>query len=153
PTVVTVAGVDAGELLIDDGGVVPRRMTVDAFMRARTLYKKGKNRLMTIESIPAKLDMAACVRDAAQATAKRYFDPPYKSFASNFGFAGLKKFQRLLTDPKDKKGWPSLFPEAKLAYLALRRTFDGIEHEFPAPDAGRPLYADFLAEAATITAE
>lgn len=153
PTVVAVAGADGDDLLIDDGGVTPRRMSFEQFSRARALYKKAKNRLITIETAPQSLDPTAPVRAAVSATADRYFNAPYKGFASNFGFAGLEKWQRLLTDAKDKKGWPALFGEGKTAYLALRRTYDGIEHEFTAPAAGRPLYADFLGEAAAITGD
>jgi hypothetical protein len=152
PTVVAVAGVDGDELLVDDGAVAPRRMSHADLARARSLYKKGKNRLVTVEGASG-LDVAAAVRGAIAATAKRYFDAPYKGFASNFGFAGMEKWRRLLTDPKDKKGWPALFPEGRLAYLALRRTFDGIETDFTAPAAGRPLYAEFLGEAAAITGD
>lgn len=153
PTVVAVAGVDGDELLVDDGGVAPRRMTFEKFMRARALYKKGRNRLITIDRPPAELDLAKPVRSAVSATALRYFESPYKGFASNFGVAGLEKWHRLLTDPKDKKGWAAVFDDSQRAYLALRRTHDGIEQEFTSPAAGRPLFAEFLTEAARITGE
>lgn len=152
PTVVAVAGVDGDELLIDDGSVRPRRMSHERFAKARSLYKKGKHRLVTIDDQGESLDLRTCVAAAIRATADRYTNAPFKGFAGNFGFAGLEKWQRLLTDKKDAKGWPATFPEKKLAYLALRRTHDGIEHEFTAPAAGRPMYASFLAEAAEITA-
>ncbi len=151
PTVVAVAGVQGDTLLIDDGGVDPRRMTHEQFARARGLYKKGKNRLITIDGAPPKVDVKACIRKAVAATGDRYTNAPYKGFASNFGLAGLDKWRRLLTDAKDAKGWPSVFPEGRLAYLALRRTYDGIEHDFTPPAAGRPMYAEFLTEAAAIT--
>ncbi|MGE0479566.1 MAG: DUF4872 domain-containing protein [Phycisphaerae bacterium] len=153
PTVVAVAGIDGAELLIDDGGVAPRRMSRESFARARAAYKKGKQRLVTFERPESEVELADAVRAAAVATGRRFFESPYKGFASNFGLAGLEKWRRLLTDEKDKKGWPALFHESHLAYLALRRTHDGIEHEFTAPAAGRPLYADFLAEAATIAGD
>lgn len=153
PTVVAVAGIDGDELLIDDGGLAPRRMSHGAFARARAAYKKGKHRLFVFEPPERELELSDVVRHAVGATGRRYFDAPFKGFASNFGLAGLDKWQRLLTDEKDKKGWPALFHDSHLAYLALRRTHDGIEHEFTAPAAGRPLYAEFLAEAAAITGD
>lgn len=151
PTVVAFAGIDGDELLIDDGAITPRRMSHEQFARARSLYKKGKNRLIVLKQRAQRVDLASRVLEAILTTADRYSHAPYKNFASNFGFAGLEKWHRLLVDTQDKKGWPTLFPSGKLAYLGLRRAFDGIEHEFTAPAAGRPLYANFLREAAKIT--
>ncbi|MBL8878824.1 MAG: DUF4872 domain-containing protein [Phycisphaerales bacterium] len=151
PTVVTVAGVDGTELLIDDGAVEPRRMSHESFAGARAMYKKGKQRLITVSTRGQRVDLGQCTIDAITATADRFTNAPYKGFASNFGFAGLEKWQKLLIDTKDKKGWPTLFPGGKPAYFGLRRAFDGIEHEFTAPAAGRPIYAQFLREAARIT--
>lgn len=153
PTVVAVAGVDGDELLVDDGGTVLRRITRERFARARAFYKKGRNRMITLDGSSGKVDLGPAMETSIAATAERFSTAPYKGFASNFGFTGLEKWQRLLTDPHDRKGWPAVFPEGRLAYLALRRTHDGIEHEFTAPAAGRPLYAEFLLEAAKTTSD
>lgn len=151
PTVVAVAGADEDGVLVDEGGMEPRRVSHEAFARARAMYKKAKHRLISIEPPAGPLDLSPAIVAATRATARRYTEAPYKGFAGNFGLAGLEKWHRLLTDRKDPKGWPQLFPSGPLAYLALRRTFDGIEHEFTAPAAGRPLYADFLRTAAELT--
>lgn len=150
PTVVTVIGADGDEWLIDDGGLAPRRVTREHFARARAARKQAKHRLATVAERDAKLQLDKAVRVAIAATIERYFKSPWKAFASNVGFAGMEKWQALLTDTKDKKGWPRLFSEGR-ASLALRRAFQGIEHEYTAPAAGRPLYAAFLGEAAEIT--
>lgn len=153
PVVVAVAGADGDHVWVDDGGPVLRRMKRDRFDRARAMYRKARNRIITFDEPLTTVDLGPVVREAIAATAHRFANAPYKSFANNFGFAGLEKWRRLLTDPKDKKGWPAVFPEGRLAYLALRRTHDGIEHEFTAPAAGRPLYADFLHEASKLLGE
>ncbi len=153
PAVVALAGADGDDLLIDDGTPTPRRVARDRFARARSAYKKAKHRLVTIDPGAGRVDMAKPARAAAAATADRYTTAPYKGFASNFGFAGMEKWRRLLTDRKDAKGWPTLFPHGRLAYLALRRTFDGLEHEYTAPAAGRPEYAEFLDGAAKATSD
>ncbi|MGD9789561.1 MAG: DUF4872 domain-containing protein [Phycisphaerales bacterium] len=147
PTIVGVAGATGDDVLIDDGGVEPRRMSMERFARARAAYKKGKNRLITIDEPAQAIDLRGPIARALADTAHRYRNAPYKGFASNMGLAGFEKWRGLLTDPKDKKSWPNVFPEGALAYLALRRTYDGIEHEFTAPAAGRPIFADFLDEA------
>lgn len=151
PTVVSVCGIDGDHLLIDCGAGVPRRMTHDEFAHVRGMYKKGKNRLITIKPNVKVDDLGAVVLSAIKATALRFVESPYKGFASNFGIAGMEKFQRMLTDTKDKKAWPALFPEGPAAYMGLRRLHDGIAHEYTPPGAGRPLYAAFLREAAALT--
>jgi len=153
PTVVAVAGFDADMLLIDDGGAEPLRISQADFSKARSAYKKAKNRLITFGDEMKSPDWAPILRQSIHATAERYDNAPFKGFASNFGFAGLSKWRRLLTDGKDKKGWPTLFPDGAAAYMGLRRAYDGIDHEYTPPAAGRPLYAEFLKEAAAVTGE
>jgi len=69
--------------------------------------------------------------------------------ASNSGLAGLEKFARLLSDPKDKRGWPSQFPAGLPLYKGLTGIFRAIEVD-GAGGALRPLYAQFLDEAASL---
>ncbi|MEQ8763563.1 MAG: DUF4872 domain-containing protein [Planctomycetota bacterium] len=151
PGIIGVAGRDGDDVLIDDRRTRPHRMPIEELSRARAGYKKAKQRLITIEPGTRCRDLSEAALDAVRATAHRFRVSPFKGFASNFGFAGLEKWQRLLIDPKDKKGWPKQFFEGGHAALALRRTFEGIELEYTAPAGSRPLYADFLDEAAELT--
>lgn len=156
PAVVGVAGVDGDSILLDDGAVEPLRLSADQFATARGAYKKGKHRLITINrdaASPSREELGARVVDAARATALRYTHAPYKGFASNMGLAGIAKWRRLLTDTKQPKSWPNLFAGGARACMALRRAFEGIEHEFTPPAGGRPMYADFLSEAAELTGD
>jgi hypothetical protein len=151
PTVVCVCGVDGDELLVDCGVGTIRRMSHEEFAKVRGMYKKGKHRLITITPDLGTVDLKPAVLSSIKDTATRFIESPYKGFASNFGIAGMEKFQHMLTDPKDKKGWPQLFAEGPAAYLGLHRLHDGIMHEYISPGAGRPLYAEFLREAAAVT--
>lgn len=150
PTVVGIAGSDGDDVVIDDGGLTPLRLTAAELNGARALYKKAKNRLLTISDATTADGLDERVREAIRETVKRFYVSPWKAFAANVGLTGIEKWQRLLTDAKDKKGWPKVFPDDSLACLALRRAYQGIEHEFTAPAGGRALYADFLEEAAQI---
>ncbi len=151
PTVVAVCGVDGADLLVDTGAGAARRMSHAEFASVRALYKKGKQRLMTLRRDAREADPAPAMLDAIRATAHRFVESPYKGFAGNFGIAGMEKFRRMLTDERDAKGWPRLFGEGASAYLGLRRLHDGITHEYTSPGAGRPMYAEFLREAAAAT--
>lgn len=150
PTVVAVCGHEGDDLLVDTGAGVPRRMSHADFARVRSLYKKGKHRLMTVRRNSGPFDLAPAVLDSIRATARRFVEAPYKGFAGNFGIAGMEKLRRLLTDPGDRKGWSTVFGEGPSAYLGLRRLHDGIMHEYTSPGAGRPMYAAFLREAAAV---
>ena len=150
PTLVCVTGRDGDELIVDTGAAEPLRVAPDAFAGMRAAYKKGKHRSWTVKESEVT-DLDSAVRRAVSDCAQRYTEAPYKGYASNFGLAGMEKWARLLVDEKDKKGWPKLFPEGGAACLALRRTYQGLQHELTPPAAGRGLYAEFLREAARIT--
>jgi hypothetical protein len=125
------------------------RVEGDVLENARAAYKKAKHRLMTIEDADSRVDLRRSLTDAIAATASRYTAPAVpKSFWVNCGFSGLAKWQQLLTDRKDKKGWPALFADGPRAYAGLQRAYESIECQ-GAPGAGRAFYAMFLDEAAS----
>jgi hypothetical protein len=68
----------------------------------------------------------------------------------NFGVQGLRKWAALLTDPKDKKGWPQFFSSDVDLLAALMSIYDQIENRGNGVGAFRPLYADFLDQAGKI---
>jgi hypothetical protein len=147
---VGVIGRDGGDYWIDDRSPKPGRMAADALARARAGYGPSKHRLWAIDDADPKFRPEAALREAIADTAKSYTAPPVpKSFWSNCGFAGLEKWQGLLTDRKDKKGWPMLFDEGPRAFSGLTRTYEWIAC-LVAPDAGRGFYAAFLDEASGI---
>lgn len=146
--VVTVCGRDDAGVWLDDRGAAPRHLAFDGFAAARARYRQAKHRLVTFGSPIPTFDPASALRDAVADTALRYTEPAVpKSFAGNCGFAGLAKWQAALTDRRDKKGWPTLFPDGALAFAGLSRAYECIEAGI-APGAGRGLYADFLGHAA-----
>ncbi len=151
PTVVTVVATEGDDLLIDVGAAEPTRISREAFDKARSAFKKGKHRMVILDEPSKPKDLVASIHRAIAECADRYTNAPYKGYASNFGLAGLEKWARLLVDERDKKGWPTLFPEGHQACFALRRTYQGIHHEMTPPSAGRGMYADFLREALEIT--
>jgi hypothetical protein len=129
---------------------MPRPVRVDAgaLANARAAYRKAKNRLITIDGPAPSADLARSMAEAVADTALRYAEPAVpQSFWSNCGFSGLSKWKQMLTDTKDKKGWPTLFSEGPRAYAGLQRAYESIECQV-APGAGRSFYAEFLDAAA-----
>jgi hypothetical protein len=150
---VAVVGRDGDDWWIDGRAPVPTRLASATLARFRSGYRPTKNRLTTIDGADGSADAIGTLRLAIADTAKSYAEPPVpRSFWVNCGFAGLEKWQRMLTDSKDKKAWPVLFDEGPRAFAALKRTYEWVAC-FVAPGAGRPLYAEFLEEAARILKE
>jgi hypothetical protein len=145
---VAVVGRDGDDYWVDGRAPVPTRLPSGTLARLRGGYKTTKNRLVRVDGSDPSADALATLRHAIAETATSYVDPPVpKSFQVNCGFAGLEKWQRMLTDRKDKKAWPTLFAEGPRAFAALKRTYEWVAC-FVAPGAGRPLYAEFLDDAA-----
>jgi hypothetical protein len=149
PHTIAVVGRDGDDVWLDDRSAGPIRMNIDQLGRARARYRNAKNRLFTIEGPEPKHDARKAIRDAIDDTARSFVEPPLpKSFWVNCGFSGLDKWRQMLTDQKDKKGWPQVFAEGPRAYAGLQRAYECIEYSDTAPHGGRPFYADFLEEAA-----
>jgi hypothetical protein len=150
---VAVVGRDGDDWWIDGRAPVPTRLASPTLARFRSGYRPAKNRLTTIVGAAPSADPSGTLRLAIADTAKSYVEPAVpRSFWVNCGFAGLEKWQRMLTDSKDKKAWPALFDEGPRAFAALKRTYEWVAC-LVAPGAGRPLYAEFLDEAARILSE
>lgn len=156
PHYVAVVGRDGNDFWLDDRSPRPCRVSADQLALARDGYKKAKHHLITIETHDPKFDWKASLYDAIGATCRALEDgdvgvPP--NFRSNCGFAGMEKWQRLLTDAKDKKGWSTVFNTPDKAYVGLRRAYECIQYEYTAPAGGRLFYAEFLDESAGLTGD
>ena len=149
PHVVAVVGRDGDSFLVDDRRASPIRVDAAVLARARAAYRHAKQRLITIDGPDPAYDAANALRDAIVDTARSYVEPAVpKSFWSNCGFAGLDKWRDLLINPKDKKGWPSVFSDGARAFAGLQRLYECVECQ-SAPHAGRAMYADFLEDSST----
>jgi hypothetical protein len=152
PHVVTVAGRTGDTYWIDDRVSHPVPVESDVLANARAAYRKAKNRLVTVKGANPRVDSRRSITAAIAATAKRYTEPAVpKSFWTNCGFSGLVKWRQMLTDRKDRKSWPTVFPDGARAYAGLQRAYESIECH-AAPGAGRAFYAEFLESAASILA-
>jgi len=151
PTIVAVVARDGDEYVVDAGTGRVERLSREALAGARASFKPAKRRCLALSPPDEPVDALPAVHDALAACAHRYEHAPYKGYASNFGLAGMDKFVKALTNPRDKRGWPKLFPDGKLAALGLRRLYQGLEIEMTPPSAGRGVQADFLRASADAT--
>lgn len=143
-----VVGADdaAGELLLDDRGPVPWRIDAETFAAARAAIRSNKHRLMLVEAPPAAIELERAVVAGLRAGVDGLQDPPIK----NFGIAAFEKWASLIADRKNKKGWPAVFRPGPDLLRALAATFHAVETNGTGGGALRPLFADFLDDAAGI---
>lgn len=158
--VVTARHGDALTVLDPPHGV--GTMPVPDFGTAWAGNRQGRHALLTMEPAadvppgprgPSGMDLADAARDALNTTAAHLTGPVLgNSFDVNFGFSGMAKLAAELRDRRTRKGWARRFGDPVGHEHAKRRLAECLEREYTAPGATRPLYADFLDEAAVVLA-
>ena len=133
------------EFILDDKSHKPMRISSDLLADARARIGSYKNRIMLIDppTTPIQLD------EAIHAGIKDCVD--YLSSSSqSFSLPAITKWAKMMTDTKNKKGWPTVFKEGTGLYSSLRSIYEGIKLTTTEGAALRNLYADFLDEAETV---
>ncbi len=142
--VVGVPGLEGDSVMVDDLAEDLFTVPAEIFAAARARIGSDKNRLMRVTP-PANTDLPAAIR-AGIADCIAHLDRSSESFA----LPVYKKWAKLMTDRKNKKGWPVVFKERKGLYSTLRSIYEGITLDGTAGAGLRSLYADFLDEAAAV---
>ncbi len=142
--IVTIYGIDAiaRVVLVDDLSKKPFLISIDQLTKARTKIGSYKSRILTVDA-PRNVRLEPAVRAGIQDCTSQLL-----SGSDTFGLDALAKWARLITDKKDKKGWPVVFPDGKGLYGALVSLHDAICHQGTDGSGLRGMYADFLSEAA-----
>jgi hypothetical protein len=146
--IVTAYGLDEAQnsVVIDDRALTPFIVDQAAFAAARARITSYKNRLMLIEPAVEHVDLKAAVMAGLHDCVEHL-----GGSSESFALPAIHKWAKLMTDTKNKKGWPVVFKERKGLYDTLKSVFEGIELIGTGGGALRPLYADFLEEAAPVT--
>ncbi len=151
PYVVVAAGCDGDTVYVDDEGPVPRSLGMDQFAGAWSAHRKGRHHLLTVTGDRPARDLPEAIREAIAMTIGHLTGPVLgHAFDSNFGFSGMAKLAAQLRDTRTKQGWLRRFSGPVPLFHGLRRLYECLELEYTAPGATRPIYADFLTEAAPI---
>jgi hypothetical protein len=154
PYDVAVVGGRGDQLLVDDDCLEPIPVPADDFAAARAGHRKSRHRMVVVEGGPHRVDVAAAVRSAVAVTVHDLTEDVMPgNFAGNFGLRGLAKWADAVGDRSGAKGWYRLFDSGPAFGHAMRRLHDCLTVDHSSPGAMRPLYADFLASAATATGD
>ncbi|GIH29771.1 hypothetical protein Aph01nite_80810 [Acrocarpospora phusangensis] len=146
---IAVIGLDGDSAYLDDERVTPERVPVSTLMAAWSRHRKGKHHLLALR--PGARGIAPGIRDAIATTAAHLTGPVLgNSFDVNMGLSGMRRLVTQLGDATGKKSWSARFASPAALFSALARLHVCLEIEYGSPGATRPVYADFLDEAAPL---
>lgn len=146
---IVVCGLDeqAGTVAIDDRAPTPFTMTLGQLAGARQAITTMKHRLVTIDPSGREIDLPSAIDAGIRACADGLLNPPIR----NFGLAAWQKWAGLIANPKDKKGWPPIFPPGPKLYGGLKGIYQSIECGRNRSGMLHGIFADFLDEASAAT--
>jgi hypothetical protein len=141
---VAVCGMEGDDVLIDDLAAQPFKVPAEAFAEARARIGSYKNRLLVVEGAAASINLKAAITQGIAFCAEHL-----SSDSDSFSLPAIRKWAKLMTDQKNKKGWPVVFEDRRGLYSTLTSLFEAIELQ-GAPGGLRGMYSDFLLEAANV---
>ena len=152
PFPVVVAGIEGDSVLVLDRGEDPRPLSVDEFGAAWSAHRKGRHALLSIDpSVGPAPDLASAAAKAVGLTTAHLTGPVLgHAFDVNMGLRGMTKLAAELRDRRGRTGWANRFGSGVAFAHAMRRLDECLQLEYTAPDATRPIYADFLDEVAPL---
>jgi len=144
---VVVYGVEGDEVIVGDLCKSVFRMSMEDLTEARNSNYAPKFRSLLIKEAPAKPDIRKMLSERIELTCSQMIDG---LGISNFGLAAFKKWADMLTNTKNKKGWPACFSSGQALHGALSTVFVQIELRGYGGSAFRGMYADFIEQAAGV---
>jgi hypothetical protein len=150
--IVTVYGIDddTGTALIGDLTDEPLSIPLADLATARGRIKKDKHRLLSLPASQSSNDLSDVIRGALRACHDGLGGAGgVKSAAKNFSLESLRVWADRLHDSKDNERWERVFERGGRLWQGLTSIYDYIEH-YGGGGLSRPLFAEFLDEAATL---
>jgi hypothetical protein len=136
-----------GRFFIDDRNSAPLSVEEGTLRAARGRVTSFRNRLVTFDipdEIPTPLVVGAI--EAGLHDQVRHLG----SSSDSFSLPTWRKWGRMLTDGKNKKGWKNAFADQKGLFGALLTVYESIESSGFGGGSLRGLYASFLDTAADL---
>ena len=142
---VVVYGREGDDVLVGDLGDSVIRMSMDELTEARDSNYAPRFRTVVISEATAKPQLRETLSDRIRVTCSQMLEG---LGIANFGLAALNKWAQMLTNTRNKKGWPNCYPGGPPLHGAMSTVFEQIELRGYGGSAFRGLYADFLEQAA-----
>jgi hypothetical protein len=143
--VVTVYSSDDDSVVIGDLTDHPIEVPSAVFADARARIKKFKNRVMSLQPASGAVpDLQSLVRSGM----KQCDESMRKARMKNFTLEAFKTWADRMHGSSGKESWDRIFPRGARLWRGLTSVYDFIEHYGTGGGLMRPLYAEFLEEAA-----
>ncbi len=140
---------DDGTALVGDLTDEPITIPEQNLAAARGRIKKYRNRLLSISAATGKLDLAALVRGGLAACHRGLTGVGgVKSARANFSLEAVRRWAQRLHGDSSKDGWERAFPPGPRLWRGLASISQFVEYWGTGGGLCRPLFADFLREAA-----
>ena len=155
--VLTVYGLDEakGIALIGDLADEPAEMSLERLAEIRSRIKQYKHRLLSVPAsagATVKCDPDRMIRAGLRACYDGLKSGPAKGAAAMSGLERIRKWgEQLRPDSKLKDGWRQMFPRGHRLWQGLTSIHEFVEHHHSGGGLCRPMFAQFLNEAADIS--
>jgi hypothetical protein len=135
---------DRGDAVIGDLADDPLPIALADLATARARIKKQKNRLLAFAAPECSINLAELVRDGLS----RCHQGLVAGRAKNFQLESFRVWGERLHGSKDRESWERVFTPGRRLWRGLTSIYDFIEHYGTGGGLCRPIFADFLHEAA-----
>ena len=142
--VITVYAMRGADALIGDRSDQPIPIPLDVLRSARRRIAKFKHRLLTVPPTAVVSELAPLVREGLRACHQGLVQQRNR----NFTLESIRIWGERLHGSTDRERWERIFAPGKRLWRGLVSIYDFIEHYGTGGGLCRPLFADFLAEAA-----
>jgi hypothetical protein len=149
----TVYAIDGDQALIGDLTDEPVSIPLADLADARGRIKKQKHRLLSIPGSAPSVDLRRMVNDGLSACQKALVAKPGKGPLAMTGLGVLRRWADRLHGSKDKESWEKMFPPGINLWRGLASIHSFIENYGNGGGLGRPIFAEFLCEAAEVISE
>lgn len=136
--------------LIGDLTDQPLEISLADLAKARARIKSFKNRLLSIEPARSPQDLAPLIRAGLAACHAGLVGKPAKGAAGMSTLPALKRWAERLRGSSDMESWERLFPRGHLLWQGLIFLHDFVENYQTGGGLCRPMFAEFLGEAAEL---
>jgi len=148
--VVTVYSVNdtQGTAEIGDLTDEPISIGLSDLARARARIKKQRHRLLALPQAGHTPDLATLVRSGLQHCHQGLLHPTLPGSGANARLDAIRIWAERMHSSKDKERWERVFRPGPNLWRGLSAIYDFIEHYGTGGGLCRPIFADFLVEAA-----
>ena len=126
----------------------PIEIPLAVLAEARARIKKQKNRLLSITPSTREVDLPSLVRHGVQSGVRELLDPAMKAARRNFQLEAIRTLAERMEGSNNAESWERVFRRGKHLWRGLTSLYNFIEHYGTGGGLCRPLFADFLDEAA-----